>query len=120
MDSFSNEDLSLSAVQQCSAEVLAMVIEDILQKQNQRFDNCLSLEDVSQRIVSFQVRYSLREHKTSLDAPGCSDREASPVDIYESFAANETVLVTAPVRIDVIGGWSDTPPICYESGGAVS
>ena len=27
--------------------------------------------------------------------------------------------VTAPVRIDFAGGWSDTPPICYEEGGAV-
>ena len=27
--------------------------------------------------------------------------------------------VTAPVRIDFAGGWSDTPPICYKEGGAV-
>ena len=25
-----------------------------------------------------------------------------------------------PVRIDVSGGWSDTPPITYEHGGAVT
>ena len=24
-----------------------------------------------------------------------------------------------PVRVDVAGGWSDTPPITYEHGGAV-
>lgn len=24
-----------------------------------------------------------------------------------------------PVRIDLAGGWSDTPPICYEASGAV-
>ncbi len=29
------------------------------------------------------------------------------------------VRVTAPVRIDFAGGWSDTPPICVEEGGAV-
>jgi len=29
------------------------------------------------------------------------------------------VRVTAPVRIDFAGGWSDTPPICDELGGAV-
>ena len=27
--------------------------------------------------------------------------------------------VTAPVRIDFAGGWSDTPPICYREGGTV-
>ena len=30
-----------------------------------------------------------------------------------------TVHVTAPVRIDFAGGWSDTPPICYAEGGTV-
>ena len=30
-----------------------------------------------------------------------------------------TVRVTAPVRIDFAGGWSDTPPICYKEGGSV-
>ena len=29
------------------------------------------------------------------------------------------VRVTAPVRIDLAGGWSDTPPICELEGGAV-
>jgi galactokinase/mevalonate kinase-like predicted kinase len=31
----------------------------------------------------------------------------------------KTVRVTAPVRIDFAGGWSDTPPICQKEGGAV-
>ena len=29
------------------------------------------------------------------------------------------VRVTAPVRIDFAGGWSDTPPICQQEGGTV-
>lgn len=29
-------------------------------------------------------------------------------------------MAQAPARIDLMGGWSDTPPICYEFGGAVS
>ena len=29
------------------------------------------------------------------------------------------IIATAPARIDLAGGWSDTPPICYEYGGAV-
>jgi galactokinase/mevalonate kinase-like predicted kinase len=33
-------------------------------------------------------------------------------------ALKETV-VTAPVRIDLAGGWRDTPPVCYDLGGAV-
>ena len=33
---------------------------------------------------------------------------------------NNTVRVTAPARIDLSGGWSDTPPICYDRGGTVT
>ncbi len=32
---------------------------------------------------------------------------------------DQTVWVTAPARIDFAGGWTDTPPICFEQGGAV-
>ena len=32
---------------------------------------------------------------------------------------DQVVWVTAPARIDFAGGWSDTPPICLEMGGAV-
>ncbi len=32
---------------------------------------------------------------------------------------DQVVWVTTPVRIDLAGGWSDTPPICLEQGGAV-
>jgi fucokinase / fucose-1-phosphate guanylyltransferase len=32
---------------------------------------------------------------------------------------DQTVWTTAPVRLDFAGGWSDTPPICNEFGGAV-
>ena len=30
------------------------------------------------------------------------------------------VVATAPARIDLSGGWSDTPPICYEFGSSVT
>ncbi len=33
--------------------------------------------------------------------------------------AKGEVRVSSPVRIDLAGGWSDTPPICHEQGGSV-
>ena len=30
------------------------------------------------------------------------------------------VVATAPARVDLAGGWSDTPPVCYEYGSAVT
>ncbi len=38
----------------------------------------------------------------------------------KSTIIGETVIVTAPARIDLAGGWSDTPPLSYEFGGAVA
>ena len=35
-------------------------------------------------------------------------------------ALGEWVHATAPARIDLAGGWSDTPPVSYEAGGAVA
>ena len=34
-------------------------------------------------------------------------------------AIGQTVTAMAPARVDLAGGWSDTPPIAYEFGGAV-
>lgn len=33
---------------------------------------------------------------------------------------NQWVIATAPARIDLAGGWTDTPPICFEYGAAVT
>ena len=33
---------------------------------------------------------------------------------------NHWVIAQCPARIDISGGWSDTPPITYEHGGAVT
>lgn len=34
-------------------------------------------------------------------------------------AIGQSVTVTAPARVDLAGGWTDTPPQAYEWGGAV-
>lgn len=40
-----------------------------------------------------------------------SDESMCPCDTW--------VVAECPARIDVFGGWTDTPPICYEMGGSV-
>ncbi len=39
--------------------------------------------------------------------------------ISRTESCAKTITVSAPVRIDFAGGWSDTPPICNKEGGAV-
>jgi galactokinase/mevalonate kinase-like predicted kinase len=33
---------------------------------------------------------------------------------------DQWVIATSPVRVDLSGGWTDTPPVCYEYGSAVT
>ena len=41
------------------------------------------------------------------------------VDYSRLLSIRSAVRVTFPLRIDLAGGWSDTPPICNEKGGCV-
>ena len=41
------------------------------------------------------------------------------VNYARLISMRSRVRVELPLRIDLAGGWSDTPPICYEMGGAV-
>ncbi|MFG0259997.1 MAG: hypothetical protein ACF8LK_06550 [Phycisphaerales bacterium JB041] len=36
-----------------------------------------------------------------------------------AIVPGQMVVATSPVRVDLAGGWSDTPPICHELGGTV-
>lgn len=40
-------------------------------------------------------------------------------DGLAGLRAGRTVTATSPVRLDLAGGWSDTPPYCFERGGHV-
>ena len=50
---------------------------------------------------------------------GAESKLAPPVS-EDSIPLGRVVVASAPVRVDLAGGWSDTPPICYETEGAVS
>lgn len=67
------------------------------------------LEDFAQRLVQRQIEISLHV----FDA-----LSASP-PIAAAPSATRVVVARAPVRIDLAGGWSDTPPICYDQAGSV-
>ena len=43
---------------------------------------------------------------------------AAKPDVTASISLS-AVTVECPARLDFAGGWSDTPPLCYENGGAV-
>ncbi|MFO0827828.1 MAG: L-fucokinase [Phycisphaerales bacterium] len=48
-----------------------------------------------------------------------SDVEMPRTPPVAAIRFDEAAWATAPARIDLAGGWSDTPPICHERGGTV-
>lgn len=52
-----------------------------------------------------------------------AEMHVSPMWVAQEFRqqvpAGVWVEALSPARIDLAGGWTDTPPICYEQGGAV-
>ena len=47
------------------------------------------------------------------------DMALQPADPRRDLAEDQIVWSRAPVRLDLAGGWSDTPPYCLEHGGRV-
>ncbi|MBQ3811887.1 MAG: bifunctional fucokinase/L-fucose-1-P-guanylyltransferase, partial [Kiritimatiellae bacterium] len=47
------------------------------------------------------------------------DMELQPADPRRDLAEDQIVWSRAPARLDLAGGWSDTPPYCLEHGGRV-
>ena len=58
---------------------------------------------------------ALRSIARAVESTVVLAHEPRPAAIME----DQVVWATAPARIDFAGGWSDTPPICFERGGLV-
>lgn len=66
------------------------------------------LEAAAQILITQAVRSCSAFISTTVGSPS----------LY-SLPVNRWVTAECPARLDLAGGWSDTPPICYEHGGAV-
>lgn len=61
-------------------------------------------------------QYQVEDADDAAETPGMNLRmERTSETVRDKF-----VLSVAPVRVDLAGGWSDTPPITYEFGGSVT
>jgi len=49
-----------------------------------------------------------------------SSTSSSSTTSLKPLSENEWAVATCPARIDIAGGWSDTPPITFEHGGMVT
>ena len=60
------------------------------------------------------LREGLTQNGVALDAPGSVAKEPALC-----VADDQIVWGRSPVRIDIAGGWTDTPPYCLMEGGSV-
>ena len=59
------------------------------------------------------------QNQSPRSVPFGVEKKNPPVPV-DSVPKGRVIVASAPVRVDLAGGWSDTPPICYETEGAVS
>ena len=74
----------------------------------------LALNMIELTITAGFRRYLVEDH--SINDPAAKPRMKRRSEIVR----DKFVLSVAPVRVDLAGGWSDTPPITYEFGGSVT
>jgi galactokinase/mevalonate kinase-like predicted kinase len=94
--------------QACTFEQIA-ILRDFLLKQAPGLA-LLHLANLMESIAHFMTQKCVAG---SQDLQALLHCKGSPV-------IDQWVLAAAPARVDLAGGWSDTPPICFEFGGAVT
>lgn len=73
-------------------------------------------------LPAWRGRHARDPEATAFDAIAAAVRRQIDLPSRAARAAlvpGQMVVATSPVRVDLAGGWSDTPPICQEVGGAV-
>lgn len=76
---------------------------------------------VARRIPSNSKTAERLEHRAFESIRTSLDAMTQPTALVQSnpISLDQLVWATSPARIDLFGGWSDTPPICTDLGGAV-
>ncbi|KAI2504222.1 L-fucokinase [Fragilaria crotonensis] len=106
---------------------LQQILDDLLNSPDNRINSCKALFeeckiycDRNSGLQTTTASLAL-ERAASIMTELCVRGTHMPT--FERTApavTNGWILATAPVRVDLSGGWSDTPPICFEYGGAVA
>jgi len=78
-------------------------------------ENANAAENTFAQLAQLHQNLALKAVTQAVESSVELTHEPRPAAILH----DQAVWVTAPARIDFAGGWSDTPPICLERGGAV-
>jgi hypothetical protein len=119
----SSLDYQLQSVSRYCRLYLSTLFEELFRSQEQKkledddynFDLQTYLETVAQEITQWQLSVSLQStlQRNPIYPPALLTMTGEQID-------DDCCIVHAigSVRIDLAGGWSDTPPICYDTVGS--
>jgi fucokinase len=85
----------------------------VLESPLETFRESLRMMDAMAQLMTEQC--VLGESPTTTVLCGSNSRQSTARPVI-----NRWVVATAPARIDLAGGWTDTPPICFEYGSFVT
>jgi galactokinase/mevalonate kinase-like predicted kinase len=113
-------ELKRSSTKTSAVDTLCVLVGDILTiKEGEMRKNSLGrsseiLEKLALRMTELTITEGFRRH---LDPT-----QPEKVHLIRNGEPrrDKWVISVAPARVDLAGGWSDTPPICYEYGGSVT
>jgi hypothetical protein len=94
---------------------IRQIIVRSLEWRKQDMEDSLSLSNFVEKVTQSLIRDQLLL-SYYLTNPCASFKLMGNLLMDDSIAFR----ASAPVRIDLAGGWSDTPPICYDQAGSVS
>jgi fucokinase len=104
-------DVLADVIRQTSDPAMLARLSKLQAMLGERYGDALS--DRIDPVLAEQAAFAAVAEAVRYDEP----MPRSPASI--AIEAGQRVVASAPIRIDFAGGWSDTPPICNEHGGAV-
>ena len=109
-----NKDFKLSFQLLESGKILEGV-EELIRARNLWLDRPTRIIRAARHyegVVQMFIRHTVLSARDNIKVDTCP----SHVSLPEIGVA---VVATCPARLDLSGGWTDTPPVCYEMGGKV-
>ena len=76
-----------------------------------RADRIIRVSRHYEGVVQMLIRHTVLSARKQIRVSTCHVSSRPEVGV--------SVTATCPARLDLSGGWTDTPPICYEMGGKV-
>ena len=109
-----------------NSEEKLQAVNDILQLRNSLMSDAMDIQDtmicskilehLSLQCIEFAVTIGFMKYLNLNPI----DRKIINFNRTTDTIIDRCVVSISPVRVDLAGGWSDTPPICYEYGGSVT